>query len=201
MMMSLRRRARKALGVGVAAGSILVAGASPAQATTVLRMTFSEVVDGAEVIAVGTVSAIEETWDAEREMPFTYVTFSDVEVLKGEAGGRELTLRFLGGPAPNGLTLAVAGMPRFAVGQQAVVFSIGNGVQACPLVGWWQGLYRVVRDAGRNVLTIADHAGRPVAGFDGVAGQRVTRLSPASPATAADAVTLDAFRAMVESEL
>ena len=204
MMVFLRCRvARRAWGVGVAtvaAWSILVAGASPAPATTVLRMTFSEVVDGAETIAVGSVSAIEETWDAEREMPFTNVTFTDLDVLKGGVSGRELTLRFLGGPAPNGFTLVVSGMPRFAAGQQVVVFSTGNGVQACPLVGWWQGLYRVVRDPGRDVLTIADHAGRPVASVDGLVGQRVTRLST-SQASAANAVTLDVFKTLVAEEL
>ena len=42
--------------------------AAPARATTVEPLTFSEVVNGADVIAVGAVSAIAETWDAEREM-------------------------------------------------------------------------------------------------------------------------------------
>lgn len=177
---------------------VLVLGASSGRATTVVEMTFSEVVDGAELIAVGTVSAMEQIWDAERGMPFTDVTFSDVEVLKGTAGAAELTLRFLGGPAPNGLTLAVSGMPRFAMNDQAVVFSTGNGVYACPLVGWWQGLYRVVFDDERNVLVVTDHGQRSVVALDGVVGARDARVS-SSPA--AVALTLDEFKGLVAEEL
>ena len=177
---------------------VLVLGASGGRATTVVEMTFSQVVDGAELIAVGTVSAIEETWDAARGMPFTDVTFSDVEVLKGAPGAAALTLRFLGGPAPNGLTLAVSGMPRFAMNEQAVVFSSGNGAYACPLVGWWQGLYRVVLDDERNVLVVADHAWNRVVAFDGVVGQRNARVS-SSPA--AVSLTLDEFKGLVADEL
>ena len=179
----------------------LVLGASIAQATTVLKMTFSEVGDGADTVAIGTVAAIEETWDAEREMPFTQVTFADVEVLKGQVDGRALTLRFLGGPAPNGFTLTVAGMPQFALKQQTVVFASGNRAQPCPLVGWWQGLYRIVYDFERGAPTVADHAGRPVEAFDGGVGERVVRLLSGSGAPAADALSLDEFRALIRGEL
>ena len=73
---------------------ILVLGGSSGRATTVVKMTFSEVVDGAELIVIGTVSAIEETWDAARGTPFTDVTFSDIEVLKGtaRAGGVDASI-------------------------------------------------------------------------------------------------------------
>ena len=181
--------------------SVLVLGSSAVQTTTVLRVTFSEAVDEAELIAIGTVSAVEPVWDAERETPFTEVTFTGVEVLKGRLDSRQLTLRFLGGPAPNGLTLRVSGMPQFAVNQEAVVFSAGNGIVACPLVGWWQGLYRIVYDAERDVRTVADHAGRPVAAIDGQVGRRVARLSAEPSAPAADALTVDQFRVLIRSEL
>ena len=98
----LRGRWRRLLPAVVAA---LVLGSGALRATTVEPMTFSEVVDGAEIVAVGAVTAITETWDAAREMPLTEVTFSVLEALKGEVGA-ELTLQFLGGPAPDGSTLA-----------------------------------------------------------------------------------------------
>ena len=197
----LRRRTGSAMALFL----VVLLGAPAAGATTVAKMSFSEVVTGAEIIAVGTVTAIEQTWDAELEMPFTLVTFSDLEVLKGTVGSEDLTLRFLGGPAPDGLTLVVAGMPQFAVRDRAVVFSTGNGVQACPLVGWWQGLYRVLFDAGRDEFTVADHLGRGVAGFDGTFGQRVARFSSgpevaALEAAAPEALTLDAFTTLIRTE-
>ena len=198
----------------IACLSALVLDVSVPHATTVERMTFSEVVRGAAVIAAGTVSTVDTVWDPDQERPFTEVTFEDedLEVLKGEVGQRPLTLRFLGGKTPGGLVLRVSGMPRFEVGQKAVVFSSSpDGAAICPLVGWWQGLYRIVHDAKRDVLTVADHAGRPVAGFDGVVGERVVRLSAragaakapkadtASPAD--DALTLAAFRDLIGDEL
>ncbi len=196
MLVLLRcRRVRMAL------LSVVVLGSTATQATTVLPMTFSQVVAGAEVIAIGVVSAVEATWDAEREMPFTEVTVSDIDVVKGQVVNRALTLRFLGGPAPNGLTLEVSGMPQFAPAQQVVVFSTRDDGRPCPLVGWWQGLYRIVYDAERDARTVVNHAGRPVTAIEGDVGQRVVRLSAASGAPAEDALTIEEFRSVIASEL
>ena len=195
----LRRPLRRAI-LALLAG--LVLGAPSARATTVEPLTFSQVVVGAELIAVGSVSAITETWDAERETPLTEVTFSVLEALKGEVGA-ELTLQFLGGATPGGATLVVAGMPQFAVGDRAVVFSAGNGTQACPLVGWWQGLYRLFYDAGQDAFTVADHAGQPVVGIEGGAGQLEARMSSADndDEIVVDALTLDDFRSVVRAAI
>ena len=195
----LRRPLRRAV-LALLAG--LVLGAPSARATTVEPLTFSQVIGGAELIAVGTVSAITETWDAERETPLTEVTFSVIEALKGEVGA-ELTLQFLGGATPDGATLVVAGMPEFAVGDRAVVFSAGNGTQACPLVGWWQGLYRLFYDAGQDAFTVADHAGQPVVGIEGGAGQLESRMSSADndDEIMVDALTLDDFRSVVRAAI
>ena len=182
--------------------ALLVVGASVAQATTVKKMTFSEVVNAAELIAVGVVTVVQDTWDAEREMPFTEVTFSELEVFKGEVAAAELTLRFLGGPAPDGLTLDVGGMPKFAVGDRVVVFSSGNGVRACPLVGWWQGVYRLLFDAARDVFTVADHAGRPVVAIEGGLGRMTTRLSARpNDEIVPQVLTLAEFRTVVGAAL
>lgn len=132
------------------------------RATTVIEQSFSSLVHDAEVIAIGTVTAIETEWDTQKKAPFTLVTFSDLEVLKGEAGQTELTLHFLGGPTPDGLIMQIAGVPQFSMGERNVVFSVGNQYQAVPLVGMWQGVYRVVFDAEREVETIYNHASQPV---------------------------------------
>ena len=194
MLMLLRLRVAVLL-------AVLAAAAPCALATTVESMTFSEVVDGAEVIAVGAVTAVVNTWDPERGTPFTEVTFSGLEVLKGEVAGTELTLRFLGGSLPGGSTLVVAGMPQFAAGDRAVLFSTGNGIEACPLVGWWQGLYRLFYDAGQDAFTVADHSGRAVVGIDGGLGRMEASLSTAAndEETIAGALTLDEFRSVVRS--
>ncbi len=140
----------------------LVLLAFPAQATTVVAKPFSAVVQAAEVVAVGTVTAIAAEWDAAHKRPFTLVTFSTLDVLKGAHTEPELTLRVLGGPNPDGSLLQVAGVPQFSIGERLVVFVTGNYRYAVPLVGLWQGVYRVVFDTERGVDTIYTHAQQPV---------------------------------------
>ena len=144
----------------VGAGMLLLTRLSGA--TTVLAKSFAALVQDAEVIVVGTVTAIEAEWDAQQEAPFTLVTFTDLEVVKGDASQTELTLRILGGPTPDGLILQVAGVPQFRLGERSVVFSVGNQRHAVPLVGLWQGVYRVGFDAERGLETVHTHAGHPL---------------------------------------
>ena len=181
---------------------LAVAALSRLNGTTVVRMTFSEVVDAATVISVATVSSVQYDWDAERGTPFTVVTFTDLDVLHGSVSGSDLRLRFAGGPTPDGLVLEISGMPRFAEAQRVVIFSDAAGGGICPLVGWWQGLYRVARDAERGVDVVFDHAGVPVVGFDGPAGELVARISALTSAAARSSqLSLDAFTASIRAEL
>ena len=173
-------------------------------ATTVLAYSFASLVQAAEVIAVGTVTAIENRWDAEKEAPFTLVTFSDLEVLKGEVSQSTWTLHFLGGPTPDGRTLQLVGVPQFRVGERCIVFSAGNEHQAVPLVGLWQGVYRVEFDAQRGVATVHDHAGQPVTRFPAEEGQLLHHRGrrPSAPAAAASAaMSLPAFTQQIEQEV
>lgn len=185
----------KTLLLAVSLALLLFTGAG--NSTTVVRMSFSEVIDAAETIALGTVMATESVWSDDRQLPFTEVSFQIEETVKGEVG-TVLVLRFLGGPAPNGLTLEVSDMPTFAVGQRVVLFAAEDTDRACPLVGWWQGLYRINRDR-QGFDTVTDHAGRPVVEIAGAPGRREARL-PAGEAPY-DAVTIGEFVASIRQEL
>ena len=185
---------------------------SLAQATTVKRMTFSEVIRAADVIVAAKVVAIDSVWDAERGMPYTEVVFVVNRPLRGEIGiGQELRLGFQGGTAPNGLTLTVSCMPAFRLHQQVVLFSAGgiDDRRACPLVGWWQGLYRlrpggdglsVADNVGGHELAVTDHTGRAVVGIDDVDGERVARLANAGE-TGTKALSLEAFASAILQEV
>ena len=131
-------------------------------ATTVLEKDFPDLVHEAEVITVGTVTDIREQWDPVRKAPFTLVTFSNLDVLKGHAQESDLTLYFLGGHTPDGEILRVDGVPQFKPGERSVVFCTGNQRDFCPLVGIWQGVYRVTLDARQGVETVSDHAYVPI---------------------------------------
>ena len=136
-----------------------------AQTTTAVQHTFPDLVHRAEVIAVGTVTNIQEQWDATRRVPLTYVTFSNLTVLKGAIQEGNLTLEFLGGHNPDGTLLTVHGTPRFFLGEKTVVFCSGNRRDFCPLVGLWQGLLRVEIDPQLGVETVSSHAYVPLIGL------------------------------------
>ena len=199
------RAARRGFPAGLFWGltwMIGIAWLTVAQATTVKRMTFSEVIRAAEVIVAGEVASIDDSvWDAERGMPYTEVVFFVNRALKGEVGaGQELRLRFQGGTLPNGLTLTVSGMPTFRLQQRVVLFAAGGTYEerACPLVGWGQGLYRLRPDG--DGISVTDHAGRAVVGVGDVDGQRVAGLADVGE-TGATALTLEAFAWAIRREL
>ena len=181
----------------------LVLLASPAQATSVVAKPFSAVVQAAEVIAVGTVTAIAAEWDAAHKRPFTLVTFSTLDILKGAHAEPELTLRVLGGPNPDGSILQVAGVPQFSLGERLVVFVTGNDHYAVPLVGLWQGVYRVVFDAARGVDTIYSHARQPVTSLPTATGGILHDEGQLSSAVQqpAQAMSLETFTEVIAQEV
>ena len=171
------------IGNGLACWFVLIAGGvllltRLAWATTVLEVPFSALVQEAEVIAVGTVTAIETGLDAEQGAPFTLVTFSDLEVLKGDDSQTELTLDFLGGPTPDGSIMKIAGVPQFNLDERNVLFITGNQHSAVPLVGMWQGVYRVLVDDKSGLETIHNHAWQPVTRLPTGEGGILTHKAP-----------------------
>ncbi len=104
----------------------------------------------AELVLEGTVTkvdyALSEDSEAEdAKLPHTFVTYSITGVLKGRAAEQNsITLRFLGGPTPDGRILVVSNSPQFEVGQRDVLFVRGNGTSDCPLVDCDKGRFRVI---------------------------------------------------------
>lgn len=169
---------------------------TPAQATTAVEQTFPDLVHRADIIAVGTVTAIDEHWDAVRRAPFTLVTFSDLTILKGHLSGERLTLHFLGGHTPNGILLSIPGVPHFTLGEKTVVFCAGNRRAFCPLVGIWQGVVRVAFDPERGLETIRDNFHVPIVGV------RQGQFLKLTPQTATqEPLSLGAFIRLIQTEL
>ena len=176
---------------------ILVVIGTDVSATTVLKKSFADLTREAEVIAVGTVTKIEKKWNTEQLAPFTYVTFSDLELLKGENEGTDLTLKFLGGELPDGTTLNIIGVPKFIIGERNVVFSVGNRWRFCPLVGLWQGLYRVIYDTNYGVETIQNYAYIPIEIPEGT----VSTHSLSTQKQKKSVMTLSSFKLLIQKEL
>ena len=131
------------------------------RALTVVPRSFDELVEHADAAFKGTVTATNSQWTgngAARHI-VTFVTFRVDETYKGDAAPTR-TLRFFGGTV-NGTTMEVPDMPRFTVGQVAVLFEKGNGQQFCPLVGVQQGRFHVNKDAA-GVERVTTDDGSPV---------------------------------------
>ncbi len=135
---------------------------SPLWATTVLEQSFPSLVQEADTIVSGTVTAVEAAYDFQRAAPFTFITLRSLTVLKGDPTLTKLTLEFYGGPTPDGNHISIAGLPTLAVGDRIVAFVVGNRQSLAPLVGLWQGIFRVRFDPeiGADVMTTAE--GQPL---------------------------------------
>ncbi len=123
-------------------------------ATVVEKKSFADLVRQADMIAIGQVMTVESHPTRDQQYAYTYVIVGRLEILKGTYRQRKITLRMDGGWFGNDQLLSVHGIPEFQPGEKVVLFIQGNGQHMCPLVGWEQGLLRVVRDqqSGQEVL-------------------------------------------------
>ena len=92
---------------------------SVAFATSFIMPADRQLVDEASVIVLARVEAVNSSPGEAA----TYSRFRIQEVLKGGSmEGEEITVRVLGGTAPSGKTLHIWGAPRYAVGEQVLLF-------------------------------------------------------------------------------
>src|SRR5688572_28769419 len=108
----------------------------------------------ADAVFIGEVVRIEHQMSEEdpdgQAMPFTVVTWSVEDGVKGVDTDAIYSARFLGGPTPDGKTLSVSEIPEFDMGDRDLLFITGNGDLGCPLVGGEQGRVPVQSDEARS---------------------------------------------------
>lgn len=135
------------------------------QASTVLQMDFGEVVQGAELVFEGRVTALQAQRISDGSI-HTFVTFQISEIIKGEFAGDTIELRFLGGQVgTRGLQVSDMRMPE--MDETGIYFvETLREFQVNPLVGWAQGHF-LIEDMGNDisVVTTADHV--PVVSVEG----------------------------------
>lgn len=170
--------------------------ASPAAGLSVVERDFSELVALSEEIVVGTVSRIDGGENA-RGGPLTLVSFTDLTRLKGNPA-EPFVLQLSGGRARDGMLVQVPDMPTFAVGERAVLFVRGNGRDYCPLVGVWQGRFRVRQDPERGVAVVLNHDGSVLTGL---VGSELETARGDGGGASARALTLDEFQSLIRDEL
>jgi len=121
-----------------------------AEATIAQAMEFDAKVEKAASIVVGKVVAQRSQWDASRDRILTWSTFRVEKTLKG-APIQETTIVTPGGVVDD-VAQEYVGVPRFAVGDEHVIFV--RNTNAGPTVLYFeQGAYRVAQnDRGDRIV-------------------------------------------------
>ena len=127
--------------------------ATPSHATTMVGLDLVQLSANADAIAHGRVVDVRSEWAPGRRRVQTRVSIVVSEYYKGQLGS-EVTLIVPGGRMGRYRSVFV-GAPHFEVGERVVVF-LGQGQREVPyLIGFSQGLFRVVSDSatGQEVVT------------------------------------------------
>ena len=126
--------------------------ATPAFATTVVPLSFEQLVNESSAVVFGRVADVRSQWTADRRFIESVVS---IEVLKGMKGGAGETLAFTvpGGQVGRYLNV-IPGAPVFTPGDLAVFFLTTRGPRLPVTTGLTQGIYRVRRDASSGALLV-----------------------------------------------
>jgi hypothetical protein len=127
-----------------------VALARPAAATVVVAADLGELSRAARAIVRGRVAALDARWTDDRRTIETIVTLEVESYLKG-ALGQTLQFRVPGGELGRFRSITV-GAPEFAVDEHVIVFLGANGPSIPYIVGFNQGVYRIVNTTDRGSL-------------------------------------------------
>jgi len=132
----------------IVAAAVFLAGAG--EATVLLPADLGELSRNARLIARGRVAATDARWTGDHRRIETVVTLEPENLLKGSHNG-ELQFTVPGGELGRYRSI-VLGAPHFVVGQRVVVFLAGRDTVPY-LLGWAEGVFRVVESANGAVVT------------------------------------------------
>lgn len=142
------------------AATALAALAASGQATVLPYKNVDALVNEAEGIVIGTVRSVDAAAAKPHDV-HTYVTLDQLEMLSGKLDAQTLTLRLRGGLV-DGRGLHVDGSPNFKPNERVLLFVQGNGRDLVPLVGWSQGMFRLVTDASNGKTQVQDADGNDI---------------------------------------
>ena len=137
-----------------------------ADATTVVPLSFEQLVNASQSVVYGRVADVRAQWTADRRFIESVVT---VEILRGMKGnaGESIAFTVPGGQVGRYLNV-IPGAPSFAPGDLAVFFLTAQGPRLPVTTGLTQGIYRVQRDISSGEMLVVppviDVAGRVVRG-------------------------------------
>lgn len=133
-------------------------------ATTLLYQNFDDLVSKAEAIVIGTVQKTAPHKGSEKKS-HTFVTLTDLQVILGDYHQKTLVLRIQGGEI-EGKGMIVVGSPIFKPDDRVLLFLRGNGKNMVPVVGWTQGVFRIIFDSVNQQDVVTDYQGNRLFGIN-----------------------------------
>lgn len=94
---------------------------TPANATTVMMLTDTELIVNSRLVVSGRVVSVTSAWDDSAAMVWTYVEVATDRVLKGEISETTIVLKQLGGTVGQS-GVRVCGQPEFGVGERVLLY-------------------------------------------------------------------------------
>jgi hypothetical protein len=146
---------------------LLIWTASPG-ATTVVPMSFSQLVTESAAIVYGRVADVRGQWTSDRHAIESLITLDVMTAFKGTPGST-MTFSVPGGQSGRFVNF-MPGMPTFARGDLIVVFLTSHGVRLPGPTGLSQGVFRASADQSTGSILVVP----PVVN----AGARIVRGDP-----------------------
>ena len=183
----------------LALAAVLVIPVAQSLGAVFVDKNFDQLVTEAEQIFVGTVTAAQS-----RKSPtgaiLTDVTFSDLQVLKGNAVVSQIVLNVLGGTV-GAETFKLSGIPEFQTGVRYLVFSKGNGTTIFPVVGVDQGLFQIKHDSVSGRDLVFNAYGVPITSSTVRDAMPNTSAPPLDPNLPPEPITVDTFIQAIKTRL
>jgi hypothetical protein len=137
-----------------------------AGATTLVPLSFEQLVNESSVVVYGRVTDVQPQWTEDRRSIESVISVAIVKGMKGSA--RETISFTVPGGQVGRFVNVIPGAPVFAPGDAAVVFLTSRGPRLPVTTGFTQGVYRVQRDAQTGEMLVMppvlDPPGRIVRG-------------------------------------
>jgi hypothetical protein len=138
------------------------------RATTVLPMSFSELVNESAAIVYGRIADVRGQWTQDRHAIESLVTVEVMTAFKGSPGSTA-TFSVPGGQAGR-FSSFMPGAPTFSRGDLVVVFLTDRGVRLPGPTGFSQGIFRAAPDQATGAILVTP----PVIG----SGTKIVRGDP-----------------------
>jgi hypothetical protein len=192
----MRKRLGHRLGLAVVVWLLALGWTTSSWALTAVPRTFAELVGLADWVLIGTVTQITSAMETRGERIYTYVTLTDLEVIKGAWYDTEYVLRISGGFVDQRGEV-YAGLPQFEAGRRYILFIQGNFSALFPVVGLHQGVFRLEWDSARQQTVVWPLADQEHATLHGglLSGQLRDATLPAT------GVTVEAFVQRIHAQL